>query len=155
MSIRKANINDANGINALLYQVQDVHANGRPDIFIKGTKKFKDEELIEILNGNDLIFYVYEANKKILGYICIKIIIESESFSKYARKELYIEDLCVDENYRHQGIAKELYDYIIELAKKEGCSHITLNVWELNKNAKEFYKKMGMNPLKTIMEFKL
>lgn len=155
MSIRKANINDAYGINALLYQVQDVHANGRPDIFIKGTKKFKDEELIEILNGNDLIFYVYEANKKILGYICIKIIIESESFSKYARKELYIEDLCVDENYRHQGIAKELYDYIIELAKKEGCSHITLNVWELNKNAKEFYKKMGMNPLKTIMEFKL
>lgn len=155
MSIRKANINDANGINALLYQVQDVHANGRPDIFIKGTKKFKDEELIEILNGNDLIFYVYEANKKILGYICIKIIIESESFSKYARKELYIEDLCVDEKYRHQGIAKELYDYIIELAKKEGCSHITLNVWELNKNAKEFYKKMGMNPLKTIMEFKL
>lgn len=155
MSIRKANINDANGINDLLYQVQDVHANGRPDIFIKGTKKFKDEELIEILNGNDLIFYVYEANKKILGYICIKIIIESESFSKYARKELYIEDLCVDENYRHQGIAKELYDYIIELAKKEGCSHITLNVWELNKNAKEFYKKMGMNPLKTIMEFKL
>ncbi len=155
MSIRKANINDVNGINALLYQVQDVHANGRPDIFIKGTKKFKDEELIEILNGNDLVFYVYEANKKILGYICIKIIIESESFSKYARKELYIEDLCVDENYRHQGIAKELYDYIIELAKKEGCSHITLNVWELNKNAKEFYKKMGMNPLKTIMEFKL
>lgn len=155
MSIRKANINDANGINALLYQVQDVHANGRPDIFIKGTKKFKDEELIEILNGNDLFFYVYEANKKILGYICIKIIIESESFSKYARKELYIEDLCVDEKYRHQGIAKELYDYIIELAKKEGCSHITLNVWELNKNAKEFYKKMGMNPLKTIMEFKL
>lgn len=155
MSIRKANINDVNGINALLYQVQDVHANGRPDIFIKGTKKFKDEELIEILNGNDLIFYVYEANKKILGYICIKIIIENESFSKYARKELYIEDLCVDENYRHQGIAKELYDYIIELAKKEGCSHITLNVWELNKNAKEFYKKMGMNPLKTIMEFKL
>lgn len=155
MSIRKANINDVNGINALLYQVQDVHANGRPDIFIKGTKKFKDEELIEILNGNDLFFYVYEANKKILGYICIKIIIESESFSKYARKELYIEDLCVDENYRHQGIAKELYDYIIELAKKEGCSHITLNVWELNKNAKEFYRKMGMNPLKTIMEFKL
>lgn len=155
MSIRKANINDVNGINALLYQVQDVHANGRPDIFIKGTKKFKDEELIEILNGNDLFFYVYEANEKILGYICIKIIIESESFSKYARKELYIEDLCVDENYRHQGIAKELYDYIIELAKKEGCSHITLNVWELNKNAKEFYKKMGMNPLKTIMEFKL
>lgn len=155
MSIRKANINDVNGINALLYQVQDVHANGRPDIFIKGTKKFKDEELIELLNGNDLIFYVYEANKKILGYICIKIIIESESFSKYARKELYIEDLCVDENYRHQGIAKELYDYIIELAKKEGCSHITLNVWEVNKNAKEFYKKMGMNPLKTIMEFKL
>ena len=155
MSIRKANINDANGINDLLYQVQDVHANGRPDIFIKGTKKFKDEELIEILNGNDLVFYVYEANKKILGYICIKIIIESESFSKYARKELYIEDLCVDENYRHQGIAKELYDYIIELAKKEGCSHITLNVWELNKNAKEFYRKMGMNPLKTIMEFKL
>lgn len=152
MSIRKANINDVNRINALLYQVQDVHANGRPDIFIKGTKKFKDEELIEILNGNDLIFYVYEANKKILGYICIKIIIESESFSKYARKELYIEDLCVDEKHRHQGIASKLFEYVKELAKEKGCGYLTLNVWKLNEGAQKFYEKMGMKPLKIIME---
>ena len=49
MNIRKANECDIAGINALLYQVHRIHAEGRPDIFRLGNKKYNDDELRAIL----------------------------------------------------------------------------------------------------------
>ena len=50
IKIRRANKDDIDGLNILLYQVHGVHVNGRPDIFKKGEKKFSDEELKKLLN---------------------------------------------------------------------------------------------------------
>lgn len=153
--IRQATIKDLKRINELLYQVQDIHAKGRPDIFKIGTKKFSDDELKDIVTNSDLKFYIYEIDNLLIGYICLKIINDEESNSKKKRKELYIEDLCVDEKYRNQGIGKELFEYSKALAKNNNCEYVTLNVWELNKKAKSFYEKEGLRPLKTIMELKI
>ena len=40
----------------------------------------------------------------------------------------------------------------VDYAKKLECYHVTLNVWEINPGAKQFYQSMGMKPLKTTME---
>ena len=58
----------------------------------------------------------------------------------------------MDENYRGKGIGKELYDYVLGVAKKEKCYHLTLNVWNLNPTAVKFYQKLGMQTLKMTME---
>ena len=150
--IRKANIDDANGINKLLYQVQDIHASKRSDIFIKNAKKFKDEELLEILKNDEFIFYIFEENNEILGYICITIIINEESFSKKQRKELFIEDLCVDESHHRLHIGSKLFAYAEDIAKENNCDCVTLNVWNFNESALAFYEKMGMKALKTKLE---
>ena len=150
--IRRANVNDYESIGNILYQVNALHAKGRPDIFIEGTKKFSDEELKDILSDDKQEFYVYEVNDKICAYVCVEIHEYERCESRFERKELYIEDLCVDEKYRHQGIASELFEYVKELAKEKGCGYLTLNVWKLNEGAQKFYEKMGMKPLKIIME---
>ena len=49
MNIRRAKSRDAKRINDLLYQVAKIHADGRPDIFKTATKKYSDDELIEIV----------------------------------------------------------------------------------------------------------
>ena len=71
------------------------------------------------------------------------------------RKEVYIDDLCVEENCRGQGIAKALYEYTCAWAKDLGCAFVTLNVWCGNEGAMKFYEKMGMTPRKIFMEVKL
>ena len=48
--IREARANDLEGINHLLYQVNNVHADGRPDLFQHGSKKYNDETRFESLN---------------------------------------------------------------------------------------------------------
>lgn len=153
--IRKANIKDAESIGRILCQVNNVHAKVRPDIFIEGKKKFSDEELKEILKNSEPEFYVYEINNEVCAYVCVEIHEYEECEFRHKRKELYVEDLCVDENYRRQGIASKLLDYVVELGRNKACDYLTLHVWELNEGARVFYEKEGFSPLKTLMEKKL
>ena len=67
-------------------------------------------------------------------------------------KEMYIDDLCVDEAARGKGVATELYKHAVAYARETGCHNVTLNVWEGNSVALAFYEKMGMKPQKTKLE---
>ena len=67
-------------------------------------------------------------------------------------KTLYIDDICVDENARGQHVGTKLFEYVSEFAKENEFYNITLNVWECNPTALEFYKKMGLVPQKYGME---
>ena len=52
MNIRYANLNDIPQIESLLYQVHQVHADKRPDLFIPGMKKYTTDELTEIIEDD-------------------------------------------------------------------------------------------------------
>lgn len=153
MNIRRAEKKDMPRIDDLLYQVELVHHNGRPDIFKCGAKKYTDEELIDIMNNDNTPIFVYEDDNGIVqGYaFCI--------FQQYVNsnlmtdiKTLYIDDLCVDENVRGQKIGTKLYNHVVAFAKEQGCYNVTLNVWELNQSAKKFYESLGLKVQKTYME---
>ena len=153
MNIRKANERDIVGINKLLYQVHRIHAEGRPDIFRLGNKKYNDDELRAIIsNDTTPIFVAVNEEEKVLGYaFCIYQETKGNP-SLCDRKTVYIDDLCVDATERGQHIGTALYDYVKEQAKSEGCVAVTLNVWCLNEGAMRFYEKCGMKPLKVVME---
>ncbi len=153
MNIRRADERDISGINKLLYQVHRIHAEGRPDIFRLGNKKYNDEELCAILACDTTpIFVAVDNAEKVLGYaFCIYQETKGNP-SLMDRKTVYIDDLCVDATERGQHIGTALYDYVKDEAKKEGCSAVTLNVWCLNEGAMRFYEKCGMKPLKVVME---
>ncbi|MCQ2530088.1 MAG: GNAT family N-acetyltransferase [Lachnospiraceae bacterium] len=167
--IRKAELKDIDGLNNLLYQVHRVHAEGRPDYFVLGQKKYTDEGLAQLiqegLDGcesrkaagyketaeNPIYVYVDE-NGMIAGHAFCMFEINEGNHSVYPRKNLYIDDICVDSDHRRQGIGEALYEYVLQVAKENECDSITLNVWELNPGAKAFYEKCGLKPLKTVME---
>lgn len=67
-------------------------------------------------------------------------------------KILFIDDLCIDQNVRGKRIGSILFNHIKEEAKELGCYEITLNVWEGNDSAYNFYKKEGMKVKETQME---
>ncbi len=153
MIIRRATKNDINGIDKLLLQVLTVHHNSRPDLFKSNARKYNDDELINIINDDTKpIFVATDEQNNVLGYaFCI--------FQQHINdniltdiKTLYIDDLCVDENTRGKHIGKQLYEYVLKLAKESGCYNVTLNVWACNESAKKFYEKQGLIPQKIGME---
>ena len=150
--IRRAVREDIGTLEDLLYQVQAIHAEGRPDIFKAGQKKYTAAELEEILADDGRPVYVYEEEGTVSGYaFCIYQVTE-ENGQLHPRKTLYIDDLCVDKAVRGKHIGSALYRHVLSAAEENGCDSVTLNVWQINGEAQRFYERMGMKPLKTTME---
>lgn len=154
MKIRRAEERDIGRMHELLVQVCMVHHRGRPDLFQGNhNRKYTDDQLKEILQDNKRpVFVATDEADRVLGYaFCI--------FQQHINdnimtdiKTLYIDDLCVDEECRGQHIGKELYDWILEFAREQGCYNVTLNVWSCNETAMKFYEKCGLKPQKVGME---
>ena len=150
--IRRAKNEDIEKIKELLSQVLEVHHKGRPDIFKSGCRKYTDKEILRIIKDDESPIFVYDEDGCVLGYaFCILKITKDDEILK-DMKTLYIDDLCVDVNFRGMKIGKALYDFVLDYARKIGCYNLTLNVWECNESAKRFYEKMGLLPQKTVME---
>ena len=151
--IRRAMEKDLEKVNDLLRQVLTVHADGRPDIFIHGTKKYSDDELLALFqDDNRPIFVSTDAEDQVVGYAFCVIEETKNANNLRDMRTLYIDDICVDEAQRGRHVATGLYEYVRQYAKEIGCYHITLNVWAINPTAMRFYEAMGMKPLKTMME---
>lgn len=153
MEIRRAVIEDIDGLDRLLCQVLMVHHNGRPDLFKADVKKYSDAELADILEDEKRpVFVCVDENNTVLGYaFCIyQQHIGSNILTDI--KTLYIDDICVDENVRGRHIGKSLYEYVVQYARENGFYNVTLNVWSCNPGAVKFYESMGLKPYRIGME---
>ena len=155
MNIRPAEVRDIPGMISLLHQVGEVHHVIRPDIFCSGALKYDEHALEELLKDESKPIFIADKDGFVAGYCFCQIRNYAGSTVQTDRKELYIDDLCVDENCRGQGIATALYEYVSAYAKEIGCTFITLNVWCGNDGAMKFYEKAGLTPRHIMMETKL
>ena len=156
MAVRIAEIKDIPRLEEILYQVHDVHASVRPDLFIKGKKKYTAEELEALIGSDDTIIFVCTDDEGlIMGYVFCMDKTYAGNHSTNPDKMLYIDDLCVDEKFRGHSVGRILCEYVKQYASDEGYQRITLNVWEFNKSARAFYDALGFEPLKTVMEMRL
>lgn len=153
MDIRFAEIRDIPGMIDLLQQVGEVHHQIRPDLFRGGAQKYNEADLQALLADHQRPILVADIDGHVAGYaFCILQITENNPVL-CDRKALYIDDLCVDENIRGQGVAKALYARVVEYARELGCDAVTLNVWCGNDGAMKFYEKAGLKPQKIGMEY--
>lgn len=152
MTIRFAEKRDIPGMIALLQQVGEVHHQIRPDLFRSGAQKYNESDLAALLEDRDRPILIADLDGSVAGYaFCILQLTQSNPVL-CDRKVLYIDDICVDECKRGQGIASALYHRVLEFARELGCHAVTLNVWCGNDNAMKFYEKCGMKPQKIGME---
>ena len=155
MTIQLADRSHIPALIRLLQQVGQVHHDIRPDIFPAGTQKYDENQLLEVLADKDRPIFVALKDNAVTGYCFCKIKRHECNACSVPRTEVYIDDLCVDESYRGQGIATALYRYALEYAQHLGAHSLTLNVWCGNESALRFYEKMGMKPRNIMMETKL
>lgn len=153
MEIRRAINQDMEDINRLLLQVCLVHHRGRPDLFKYGAKKYTDEQLRALIADDSRpIFVAVGEDGHVAGYaFCVFQQHTGDNILTDIRT-LYIDDLCVDETRRGQHIGSQLYRYVLDFARENGCYNVTLNVWSCNEAAMKFYEACGLKPQKVGME---
>ncbi len=155
MEIRFARAEDVTGILALLRQVGRVHHQGRPDIFRTGAQKYGASQVLAMLDSSKTPIFVAVNQEKVIGYGFCQVKIYENDPVIADHTEIYIDDLCVDENCRGQGIGKAIYNEILRYAKTRRADSVTLNVWCCNERAMKFYEALGLKPQKIGMEMKL
>ena len=99
---------------------------------ILGVRIWKEEEFLQLLERNFLIFYV-EVNLKILGFIVVKII----------KPEAEIINISVKPNYQRTGLGKKLFTFMISSDLFREVKQILLEVSSGYKKAIKFYKNLG------------
>jgi GNAT superfamily N-acetyltransferase len=63
------------------------------------------------------------------------------AYSTWKGKMLFLEDFVVKEAYRRHHIGQQLFDALLETARKKGCALVKWQVLDWNEPALHFYEK--------------
>ena len=155
MTIRFAKYEELERVNELRQQVNELHVKERPETFKPG---FPDElraYIYEIFRDPSKKIVVCEQGGEIRGFAVLNRIARPETPFMRERVFLDIDEFCVDETCRRQGIATEMIAFIRDYAENEGFDRIELNMWEFNAGALAFYEAVGFTTYRRYMEMRL
>ena len=152
--VRFAKTEDAERINELRRQVNELHVNGRPNHFKAGFNQELRDHVYMYLTGGIGYAAVEEEDGQVRGMVLVDYIDRPESPYRYAERFAHIAEICVDEQYRRQGIGQRLLDFVKADAKEKGFSRIELDVWAFN-DALAFYEAEGYTVFRRYMELNL
>ena len=152
MDIRFAREDELERINELRKQVNDVHVQGKPEVFKPGFSEELQNYIYSIWQDPEQKIVVADKDGELCGFAILHHIYKPENPFMYVRDFLDIDEFCVDEHHRREGIAMALVDFIKKYAKENGYKRIELNMWEFNRDALAFYEAAGFETFRRYME---
>ena len=154
MEIRFAGEEELEQVNELRKQVNELHVKERPEIFKPGFPRELREYVYEIFRDPLKKIVICEDSGRICAFAVLNHITKPETPFMYVRDYLDIDEFCVDEACRRQGIATRMVGFIRDYAKSEGFDRVELNMWEFNRDALAFYESAGFTTYRRYMEMK-
>ena len=152
MVIRFAKEDELEKINVLRKQVNDLHVEGKPDVFKPGFSEELQNYVYYIFKDPEQKIVVVDKDGEICGFAILHHIYKPENPFMKVRDFLDIDEFCVDEKHRREGIATALVDFIKNFAKEQGYHRLELNMWEFNQDALAFYEAAGFETFRRYME---
>ena len=135
-----ANSADREAVNVMAREVHAMHVEWRPDIYEMVDELYPKERFDEAVKERNL--YVAKLDGVIVGYVLVKI--RNYDFPGHIkRKVMLVDEICVEESCRNQGIGKAMMEDVHALAKAFRCTDLQLGVYPQNDAAVAFYQKCG------------
>ncbi len=128
--IREVSPNDKESIYRLLVVLEETNID---------TKQFSDIFDFNILNPQ-VFYYVYEKEDKILGFISIHV----QKLLHHTANIAEIQEFIVDENMRHHGVGKRLFQKAKEVAVYNDCQQLEVCCNNKRIPSHKFYQSQGM-----------
>lgn len=147
-SIRLATQNDIQRINELFIQmIQYVNEQNKKSGKDVDEEKFKngydDGFLEDYLARPDKFILVADIDSKVVGFLSCEEHFEDEV------PYMYLDDFCVDSNFRGYGIGTSLISMADTFASEKDFGNIKLHVDNENISSVKFYNNLGFKPLST------
>ena len=153
--VRLAARDELERVNELRRMVNDVHVNGRPDIFRPGFSPELRDRVYELFDSGEADIIVAVAGEKIIGFAVVNVIHKPQSPYNIERSYYHVEEFGVDEEHRRRGAAAALIEYIRNDAMQKGLNRVELDMWEFNDGARAFYEAVGFSTYRRYMEMEV
>lgn len=143
---------DREAVNAMAREVHAMHIDWRPDIYEMPEELYPEERFQTAITNREL--YVAKLGGVTVGYVLIRIrAVETPGLVK--RKVMLVDEVCVEEAWRNQGIGKAMMEDVHALAKAFRCTDLQLGVYPQNDGAVAFYQKCGFTIQSITMQRKV
>lgn len=143
--IRETKINDASLILSYIKKIADYEKLSNHVVATK--------ENIEntIFKEKQAFVYIAEKDDRPIGFMLCFL-----TYSTFlGRANLYLEDIYIDLEYRHQGYGKLMFKALANIAVEKGYQRIDWMCLDWNVKSIEFYKSLGAKHLKDWYTFRL
>ncbi len=123
----------------------DAHGHSAPkkDIDTYTIKNYTTEAVIKELSQPEYIYHILYYNNVIAGYS--KIVMNSPNENVTAANITKLDRIYFLKEFYGLGLSKTLFDFNLELSKKQHQKGIWLAVWVENSRAVNFYTKIGFS----------
>ena len=127
-------------IEVLAQQVHRMHIQWRPDIYAEAEQLWPVDRFDAAVAQRQL--FTATLDERIVGYVLVKIR-DYDILGHTKRRVLLIDEICVDESKRNQGIGTEMMSEVRVIGRAFGCTDMQLGVYPQNNEALAFYQKCG------------
>ena len=142
--VREATEQDYEGLSAILAEVDAMHSEALPRIFVTPEEPARSKEYFsDTITDENTALFIAEKDGQVIGLISIHI---RESISipiMVKRRYAYIDNNAVAKEFRGSTIGKELMKEAERWAIQKGVSELELNVWDFNQEAITFFQRLG------------
>ena len=143
---------DRAAIEVLSQQVHRMHVAWRPDIYVLADEMWPQSRFDDAVSHRQL--FVAKDADTVVGYVLVKIR-DYDMTGHAKRRVLLIDEICVDESRRNQGVGTEMMIGVRAIAKAFGCTDMQLGVYPQNNEALAFYQKCGFRIRSIDMQMKI
>ena len=142
-------------MNELRAMVNELHVEGRPDIFRPGFTDELKNYIYQKFDSENSDVIAALINGTIRGFAMVEYIDRPASPYRLSQRSVVIDELGVDTAYRRRGVASALVAFCRQEARRKGFERIELNMWEFNEAALSFYEAVGFRTFRRYLELDL
>lgn len=154
MQIRPATLDDYDALTMLEAEVQAIHVEGAPHLYIPGGVYSRASYAELFATPGNVVVLALEGEQAV-GYLHYEVKTRAASEFTYGSKTLHIHALSVKATERRKGYGEALMDYALARAAEHEVDRVTLDVGAFNAPAMKFYEKLGFKTQQIKMAYEL
>ena len=147
--IRKAGIDDIEELRKLYLALEEDGVRYQPEHFVIGERTAEFFQAVFESAGQDIL--AADIDDKAIGFVHVMILQRKKVSCLKPQSVVYLQDLCVREDMRNNGIGAKLIRASKDYGKKHGADFIRTQVFPGNADGMRFYERNGFcEMMKTI-----
>lgn len=148
--IRKATTDDLKALRELYLALEEDGVRYQPEHFVIGERT--DEFFQSVFDGENQDILVADIDGEALGFVHVVILQQKKVSCLKPQSVVYMQDLCVRENMRNNGIGALLVRAAKDYGKEHGVDFIRTQVFPGNVDGMRFYERNGFSEMMKTIE---